>query len=194
MTSSIRAFPPGCVESNLNKMASLEPADAAGAGAPPLATNNLTTATNAAGYGLRQGSLSPMETLAQSISGACPTLDSVCHRSLGLHACRKRHLARLYFRYLRHSSGCLVHQPICALLLFARLSLFVCRDDSAAMACGDGGVEFAAGLHHGQRQQHRRFLLLRQHHAPQRHRPRQLSPCCCPSFLRPLSCGLPGAT
>jgi amino acid transporter len=30
--------------------------------------------TKAAGYGLRQGSLSGLETLAQSISGACPTL------------------------------------------------------------------------------------------------------------------------
>lgn len=30
--------------------------------------------TKAAGYGLRHGALSPLETLAQSISGACPTL------------------------------------------------------------------------------------------------------------------------
>ena len=74
MTSSISALPPGCVESKLNKMASLGPAEAVGAGAPTVPIRKVTTATKAAGYGLRQGSLSPMETLAQSISSACPTL------------------------------------------------------------------------------------------------------------------------
>ncbi len=34
----------------------------------------MSNKAKAAGYGLRQESLSPMETLAQSISGACPTL------------------------------------------------------------------------------------------------------------------------
>ncbi len=73
MTSSNRAFPSSRAQSHLNNMASLNPAETAGS-APPLAISDAVTGTKPARYGLRQGSLSPMETLAQSISGACPTL------------------------------------------------------------------------------------------------------------------------
>jgi amino acid transporter len=45
-----------------------------GAGTPAALVNNFHKNTNVCGYGLRNESLSPMETLAQSISGACPTL------------------------------------------------------------------------------------------------------------------------
>jgi amino acid transporter len=39
-----------------------------------LAAGEVRSITEMSGYGLRQASLSPMETLAQSVSGACPTL------------------------------------------------------------------------------------------------------------------------
>ena len=39
-----------------------------------LVAGEVVTNTKSSGYGLRQASLSPMETLAQSVSGACPTL------------------------------------------------------------------------------------------------------------------------
>ena len=39
-----------------------------------LAAGEVRNITETSGYGLRQASLSPMETLAQSVSGACPTL------------------------------------------------------------------------------------------------------------------------
>ena len=46
-----------------------------GAGKSPLVVNGVSQKdAKAAGYGLRNESLSPMETLAQSVSGACPTL------------------------------------------------------------------------------------------------------------------------
>jgi amino acid transporter len=74
MTSFHRAFPPGSAESNFYRMAMRSPAEAAGASAPSLVASGFASVSETPGYGLRQGSLSPMETLAQSVSGACPTL------------------------------------------------------------------------------------------------------------------------
>jgi amino acid transporter len=74
MTPQNRGFPPGRVEPYLFKMAALGLPEETGVGKPSLVVGEFAKDTKAAGYGLRQESLSPMETLAQSISGACPTL------------------------------------------------------------------------------------------------------------------------
>ncbi len=74
MTPTKRRFPPGSVEPGLFKMAALAQAEEAGAGKPILLEGGVEKDAKAGGYGLRKESLSPMETLALSVSGACPTL------------------------------------------------------------------------------------------------------------------------
>jgi amino acid transporter len=74
MTPPNRGPSPGGAEPRLFKMAALVQAEEAGAGAIPLVAGAVQKDAKAAGYGLRNNSLSSMETLAQSISGACPTL------------------------------------------------------------------------------------------------------------------------
>jgi len=69
-----RGFVPGSVESHLFQTATLQSFDDSGAAAPVLIANRIDAVAKPAGFGLRTASLSPMETLAQSISGACPTL------------------------------------------------------------------------------------------------------------------------
>ena len=74
-------------------------------------------------YGLRREILSPMETLAQSVSTIAPTCDSGRDDSAGLCARRKWHLARLCAGDRRDSAGGVVRRPIRALFVVTRLAL-----------------------------------------------------------------------
>jgi len=74
MTPPKRDNVPGGAEPSLFEMAALAPADEAGEESIPLVAAAFQKDAKAGGYGLRTESLSPVETLAQSISGACPTL------------------------------------------------------------------------------------------------------------------------
>lgn len=69
-----RGFPPGSLEPHLFQRTVLRQSDESGAATPALVAKGIDAALKRAGFGLRTASLSPMETLAQSISGACPTL------------------------------------------------------------------------------------------------------------------------
>lgn len=71
MTPSKRGL---AADSDLYKTAAPGLRDQAAAGSAPRLPGEFPNDTNDAKYGLRQASLSPMETLAQSISGSCPTL------------------------------------------------------------------------------------------------------------------------
>jgi amino acid transporter len=74
MMANKRGFPPGGVEPHLFQRTILRQSDEFGASTPALVAKGIDTTPKRAGFGLRTASLSPMETLAQSISGACPTL------------------------------------------------------------------------------------------------------------------------
>ena len=74
MTPPKRGFAAGSLEPDLYKVATTGRPEETGAGNPPLVAGEFEKNTKAAGYGLRHESLSPLETLAQSISSACPTL------------------------------------------------------------------------------------------------------------------------
>jgi amino acid transporter len=69
-----RGLAPGSADPVLFRMATPVQAGETGAGKLPMVAGGFAKDAKAAGYGLRNESLSPMETLAQSISGACPTL------------------------------------------------------------------------------------------------------------------------
>src|SRR3984893_11310625 len=74
MTPPKRGFAAGSLEPDLYKVATTGRPEETGAGNPPLVAGEFEKNTKAPGCGLRQESLSPLETLAQSISSACPTL------------------------------------------------------------------------------------------------------------------------
>lgn len=74
MMANNRGSAPGSVEPHLFRLTTLYQPDDSGAGAPALAAGEIDTIPKSAGFGLRTASLSPLETLAQSISGTCPTL------------------------------------------------------------------------------------------------------------------------
>jgi amino acid transporter len=70
-----RCVAPGGVEPVLYSMATAGGLEATRTGESPMVVKRGTeTEGERAGYGLRHEALSPLETLAQSISGACPTL------------------------------------------------------------------------------------------------------------------------
>jgi hypothetical protein len=145
--------------------------DAAAEKSPSVATDIPEIDLKAAGYGLRQEAVSPLETLAQSISSMCRTLTAIRCPSLSVYAGGKWHVARVNFSYGRDPS-CrrLVHRPLCPLFLLTGLSLFLCRNDPADVARGYGRVEFGVGLCRGKREQYMGFLLLRQRDAEFHHR------------------------
>jgi amino acid transporter len=74
MTATKRGFAPGSVEPHLFHIANVRQSDESGAAAPTLVAGGIETSAKPRSFGLRTASLSPLETLAQSISGACPTL------------------------------------------------------------------------------------------------------------------------
>ncbi len=74
MKASKRGFAPGSAEPHLFQKALPRQVDESGAAAPAIVASGIETSAKPAGFGLRTASLSPVETLAQSISGACPTL------------------------------------------------------------------------------------------------------------------------
>src|SRR5579862_6897805 len=76
MTASGRRLASNGSEPISSHMAAFAGAAAIDAGGLPVAeiSEKNTRDPKAAGYGLRHGALSPLETLAQSISGVCPTL------------------------------------------------------------------------------------------------------------------------
>jgi amino acid transporter len=74
MTPPKSGFASGGVESGLFKMSAPGRPERTGAGELSPRAAGIGGDAKAAGYGLRRESLSPTETLAQSISSACPTL------------------------------------------------------------------------------------------------------------------------
>jgi len=76
MTVSGRRFAPGGSEPISPDAERITESNATAAGRFPFAeiSDNSPKDPKAAGYGLRHSALSPLETLAQSISGVCPTL------------------------------------------------------------------------------------------------------------------------
>ena len=160
------------------------PAQSRGIPKSPPRTKPVGQDAKANGYGLRRGVLSPMETLAQSISTVAPTLTPVA--TIPLVAALAGNGTWLAY----------VLATVAILLVawcigrFARYSsspgslYSYVDDDPAAMARGNGGVESVAGLRGHGREQYRRFLSLREHHASGRHRPCRFRRAACGDFHR----------
>ena len=112
-------------------------------------------------YGLRQGALSPMETLAQSVSTIAPTTTPAATIPLVFALAGNG----TWLAYLLATAAVLlvggVHQPIGPVFLFPWIAVHLCIDDSAAVARSSGGMEPAACLHRHRRKRRRRLLSLR---------------------------------
>jgi amino acid transporter len=124
----------------------------------------------AAGYGLRQEALSSLETLAQSISGPCPTLSPFVTIPLVFTLAGNG----TWLAYILATGG--VFSLAWCISRFARYiaspgSLYsYARVGTPAVARGCGRVEFGVGLCRGQREQYMRFLLPCQRDAEFHHR------------------------
>jgi hypothetical protein len=97
------------------------------------------TNAKAGGYGLRRGVLSPMETLAQSISTVAPTLTPVATIPLVAALAGNGTWLAYIFSDGRDSFRGLVRRPLRALLFLARLPLLLRDDDPAAVALATAG-------------------------------------------------------
>ena len=98
--------------------------------------------------------------------------DAGGYHSTSLRTGWQRHLARLCAGDGGDSSGGVMHQPLRALLGFARLALYLRFDDSSAVARGHCRVEPVARIHRHRVERYRRVLPLRQLAASRCHRPR----------------------
>src|ERR1700731_512252 len=82
--------------------------------------------------------------------------DAGGYHSTSLRTGWQRHLARLCAGDGGDSSGCVMHQPLRALLGFARLALYLRFDDSSAVARGHCRVEPVARIHRHRIERYRR--------------------------------------
>jgi hypothetical protein len=97
----------------------------------------------AAGYGLRQEALSPLETLAQSISSMCRTFTPLATLPLGL---RLREMPRGSHTFWPRAVSFGWPGRFARLHRFTRIALFLRRVGTPAVAGGWGRVQFGVGL------------------------------------------------
>ena len=146
------------------------------------------------GYGLRREVLSPMETLAQSVSTMAPTTTPAATIPLVCALGRQCHVARLCAGHGGRAAGGVVHWALRALLGLARIALYLRRHDASSLARGHGGLELAAGLCGHGFQRDWRLLSLRQPAAPARRRARGRGGGSGHAWSPAFPSGLPTAT
>ncbi len=127
-----------------------------------------------ADYGLRREILSPMETLAQSVSTMAPTTTPAATIPLVCALAGNG----TWLAYVLATVGGVacrsLHQPLRSPFRLARLALHLRFDDSASVAWRHRRMESFAGLCGHGIERHRRLLPLRQLAAARRHGPRLL--------------------
>ena len=128
-------------------------------------------------YGLRRGILSPMETLAQSVSTMAPTTTPAATIPLVCALAGNGTWLAYVLATVAVLLVALCIADIARLFGVSRLVVYVCCDDVAALARRDGRLESAAGLYGHGIERDRRLLSLRECAAARRHGARILGRC-----------------
>ena len=136
-------------------------------GMEPVAQQNSSTAD----YGLRREILSPMETLAQSVSTMAPTTTPAATIPLVCALAGNGTWLAYVLATWRDPACGSVHQPLCPALGVSGITLHLRLYDSAAVARGHCGVEPSSRLRRYRLQRDWRLLSLRQPAASRRDRP-----------------------